>query len=123
MNAHTQARNIYAASFVTTKTTRSIEFSVLAKTTRQLQQAAQNKSENFPHFVQALNNNRNLWSIFMNDLYDPDNGLDQNLKIQLIELGHFVQKQTSKILGDKASVRPLLDINAAILRGLKDGPK
>lgn len=123
MNAHTQARNIYAASFVTTKTTRSVEFAVMAKVTRTLQQATQAKEKDFPNFVRALNENRNLWSIFISDLYDPDNKLDQNLKIQIIELGIFVQKHTSKVLSEKASVKPLLDINAAMLRGLRDGPK
>ncbi|MDA7827282.1 flagellar biosynthesis regulator FlaF [Rhodobacteraceae bacterium] len=123
MNAHTQARKIYAASSVTTKTSRNIEFSVLAKVTGALHQATQNKSKDFPKFVQALNDNRTLWSIFVDDLYDPENGLDQSLRVQLIELGLFVQKHTSNVLSAKASVTPLLEINAAILRGLKDGPK
>lgn len=123
MNAHTKARNIYAASFVTTKTPRSIEFAIMAKVTRQLQSAAAERSTDFPRFVTALDQNRRLWSMFTTDLLDADNKLDQTLKVQLIELGAFVQKHTTQILAQQAPVKPLLEINAAILRGLKDGPK
>ena len=121
VNAHAQARRTYAATAQAVKTPRNIEFAVLARVTKNLQNGAKNRAKDFPGFVKALDQNRQMWDIFAQDLLDPENKLPDPLKVQILGLAEFTRKQTQQVLTQKAAVKPLLEINAALLRGLKDG--
>ena len=121
MNAHAYARQSYASSAQAVKTPRNIEFTILARVTKNLQVNARKRKTDFPNFVQALEQNRQLWTIFARDLADPDNQLTPDLKQNLTELADFTHRHTMRILSHKASVKPLLEINASVLRGLQDG--
>ena len=41
------------------------------------------------------------------------------LRAQLISLAEFVRKHSLAVLGGRASVAPLIDINTAIMKGLR----
>jgi flagellar protein FlaF len=73
--------------------------------------------------AEALYDNRKLWGIFATDVADPGNPLPKDLKARLFYLAEFTNHHTSKVLAREASVEPLIDINTAILRGLRSGAK
>lgn len=68
--------------------------------------------------MQALYDNRRLWTALAIDVAGPDNALPKELRAQIFYLAEFVQTHTGKVLARKARLSPLLEINAAILRGL-----
>ena len=47
------------------------------------------------------------------------NALPVALRAQLVCLAEFVRKHTLRVLGGQASIAPLVDINTAIMRGLR----
>ena len=71
--------------------------------------------------AEALHKNRKMWSIFEVDLLAEENGLPQDVKANLISLAEFTRQHTSKVLSRKADVRPLIEVNMAIMRGLRSG--
>ena len=68
--------------------------------------------------VEACYYNRKLWSIFLADLANPDNGLPDATKASLVSLGIWVQKYTGSVLVG-APVQPLVDVNRSIMDGLR----
>lgn len=117
MNAFSQAQRAYSAAAAPTRTPRGIEYDAVARVTRQLQQAR--KSGDFPALVQALQDNKSLWNIFAVDIAKRENPLPDSLKAQLFYLAQFTHQHTSKILARQGDIDPLLDINTAILAGLR----
>ncbi|KAE9622788.1 flagellar biosynthesis regulator FlaF, partial [Parasedimentitalea maritima] len=75
----------------------------------------------FNTLAAALTDNRRLWTIFMADIASPSNKLPQELKEHLVYLTEFTRQHTSKVLARQADVKPLVDINTAIMRGLRSG--
>jgi flagellar protein FlaF len=69
--------------------------------------------------AEACHMNRMLWTIFQTDLAQPGNGLPDELKAQLISLAIWVQRYTSKVLFENASIDPLVSVNRSIMDGLK----
>ncbi len=119
MNALSNAVNGYAQHRTTTQSTRRTEYDVVAQVTYRLREAAQKAKDDFPAYVAALQDNRKLWQIFAIDVLDKDNPLPPELKARIFYLAEFTEAHTKKILRDKESVMPLLEVNMAILRGLK----
>ncbi|SFT96306.1 flagellar protein FlaF [Sedimentitalea nanhaiensis] len=73
----------------------------------------------FTSLAEALHDNRKLWNIFAIDVADPGNSLPKDLKARLFYLAEFTNHHTSKVLARQASVEPLLEVNTAIMRGLR----
>ncbi|WP_146347496.1 flagellar biosynthesis regulator FlaF [Falsiphaeobacter marinintestinus] len=119
MNALSQARRAYSAASAPTRTPKSIEYEAVARITARIQDAAQNGTAGFPALVAALHENVRLWTIFAADLADKDNGLPPDLRARLFYLSEFTRHHTSKVLARKDTVTPLLEINTAVLRGLR----
>lgn len=120
MNAINSAKEIYGNVTHMVKTPKRIEYEIFAKVTHQLKNAAIGKSENYPNFITALHQNRRLWTLLATDVADASNQLTPQLRGQIVYLAEFTNTYTSRVISEKISVRPLLDINTAILRGLKD---
>jgi len=88
-----------------------------------LRDGAVNSKSNFAAFVKALHNNQRLWTALVVDVADAQNPFPKALKARIAYLAEFTNHQTRLILRKKASVMPLLEINMAVLRGLKkEGP-
>ena len=121
MNAQAQAQRAYSAASAPTRTPRSLEYDTVARITHRIRSAEQDGSEGFIRLVEALHDNKNLWNIFAVDVADTDNQLPRELKAQIFYLAEFTSQHTSKILARQASVAPLLEINTAILHGLRSG--
>lgn len=118
MNALAMAQTAYSTSAAPIRTARSAEYAAIAKITHQLRSAANNKKANFPKYVEALNDNRQLWKLLTIDVASPGNKLPDSLRAKIISLGEFTRKHTSEILSGKADESALIEINTAILRGL-----
>lgn len=121
MNAHSQAQRAYSAASAPTRTLRSTEYEAVARITHRIRSADQQGAEGYSALVEALYDNRKLWNIFAVDVADAANKLPRDLKAQLFYLAEFTQQHTSKVLAREATVAPLLEINTAILRGLRGG--
>jgi flagellar protein FlaF len=93
----------------------------LAGITHRLQDAAKNGRDGFIDLVEALNDNRRLWTIFASDVADDGNELPEDLRARILYLAEFTFQHTRKVLARRAGVSPLLEINTAILRGLRNG--
>lgn len=121
MNATTQAQNGYKAATRSVRTPRGIEYEVMARITHRMKTSAKDNGKEFVDLVEALNDNRRLWTIFAVDVADDGNELPSDLKARILYLSEFTLQHTRKVLARKASVQPLLEINTAILRGLRNG--
>lgn len=75
----------------------------------------------FPRLVETVSENRRLWSTLATDLAATANGLPDELRAQLISLAIFTVSHTDRVLARQASARPLVDINTAVMRGLRGG--
>ncbi|MEL7091358.1 MAG: flagellar biosynthesis regulator FlaF [Pseudomonadota bacterium] len=119
MNATSQALRGYAENAQSTRSERRSEYDVVARVTQGLRDAATRAKSDFPAFAEALYLNQRLWTALVVDLVDDRNPLPADLKARLVYLGEFTNHHTRKVLRDGASVMPLLEINLAVMRGLK----
>lgn len=117
MNATSLAQRAYAPSAAPTRSARSIEYDVIARITYRLKRAIE--ARKLPALLEALDENRKLWRALATDVADKDNGLPDELRARLFYLYEFTDHQTQKVIREKASAVPLLEVNTAILRGLK----
>lgn len=118
MNAQSLAHRAYSQSARTTKTARSTEYELIAHVTHRIKSAAEAGPMAYPRLVEALSDNQRIWTFLAADVADKENALPEDLRARIFYLAEFVQQHTSKILMKKARITPLLEINAAILRGL-----
>ncbi len=120
MTAHALAQTTYGATARTIKTPRDIEYDLLARITGQLQKAlADTGPTGFPALATAMHENARLWTVFATDLADAGNQFPQQLRAQLFYLAEFVLKHTPKVLSGTAKADALVDINLAVMRGLR----
>ncbi|WP_299749494.1 flagellar biosynthesis regulator FlaF [uncultured Tateyamaria sp.] len=113
----------YTENAVSTKNGRRAEYEIIARVTQGLRDTATKAKSDFPSYAHALHDNQRLWTALVVDVVDKENPLPEDLKARIIYLAEFTRHHTKKILREKASVLPLLEINMAVLRGLKvEGP-
>lgn len=123
MNAISQAMRGYAENSISTRSDRRAEYEIIARVTQELRDRAVHSKTNFAAFAEALHTNQRLWTAFVVDIADAENPLPKELKARIVYLAEFTRHHTRRILREKASVMPLLEINMAVLRGLKkEGP-
>lgn len=115
------AHDLYKTSPAQTGAPRSLEYDAIARITRQLRDASRKGPNGFSKLVEAVHMNRRLWTLFATNVADKDNALPDNLRAQLFYLAEFSQVHSAKVLSGDANVRPLLEINMAVLRGLRGG--
>jgi flagellar biosynthesis activator protein FlaF len=113
------AQRPYSRANTPMRSTRSIEYDILARSTKALTTAARHKGHDFAGLAAALHDNQRLWSTFAADVADDDNGLPQALRARLFYLFEFTVTHTRSILDGQASVDVLVDINTAVMRGLR----
>ena len=77
------------------------------------------RSSNFAGLVQALHDNTTMWRTLASDVAEPENGLPKALRARLFYLYEFTAQHSPKVLEEKASVEVLVDINTAVMRGLR----
>lgn len=116
MYPSSQARSGYAAAPV--RTARDAEYAVFAAVTRALNAADE---ADYAATARAVTDNQRLWGALAEDLMSAENALPAQLRANLISLAEFVRKHTMAVLGGRAGVAPLVDINTMIMKGLRGG--
>lgn len=119
MNAAELAKMAYGAQRAPVRTPRSTEYEAFARITHRIKAAYMKGKLGFPDLVKALDDNRKLWTLLTVDLADDENGLPEELRAQLIGLAGFTFQHTTKVLQKQADPVVLIEINAAIMTGLR----
>ena len=114
MYPSSQARSAYSTAPV--RTARDAEYAIFATVTRALSIADE---KNYPELARAVTDNLRLWGALADDLMSEGNAFPDALRGSLISLAEFVRKHTMAVLGGRASVAPLIDINTMIMKGLR----
>ena len=113
------ARSAYARPEAPQRNPRSLEYDLLARATHRLSQATGGGKAGFPALIAALDDNVRLWATLAADVADPDNALPPKLRAQLFYLYEFTAQHSRAVRENKASVAVLVDINTAVMRGLR----
>ncbi|UWQ32906.1 flagellar biosynthesis regulator FlaF [Leisingera sp. M527] len=121
MNALLKAKSAYSSASTPTRTSKNLEYDVIARITRRMIAAANKGRGGFAELAEVLHDNRRMWSLFEADVLRDENQLPAGLKENLVYLAAFTKEHTSKVMSRKETVRPLVEINTAILRGLRSG--
>ena len=123
MNAHPHpafaATRAYARPEAPSRTPRALEYDLLARVTGRLKVASAQREEDHPSFVRALNDNLSLWSTLAADVAGEGNQLPAMLRARLFWLYEFTAQHSRTVLDGKAGVEVLIDINTAVMRGLR----
>lgn len=118
MNAHLLARSAYSGAATPTRTGRGTEYELFARVTRRLRDA-QSGDGDFNALVRALHDNRSLWTVLAADVSVETNELPKPLRARIFYLSEFTTQHTRRVLAGEASVDVLIDINTAVMRGLR----
>lgn len=70
----------------------------------------------------TLSYNQRIWQTIRSDLVSPGNSLPPDLRAGLISLSLWVENHTNDVLKGQKKVKPLLDVNRSIIRGLEGNP-
>lgn len=119
MTAHLMARRAYARPDVFARNPRAVEYDLLAQATAALSSAWVQRETDFPHLAKALDANLRLWTLLGADVANPENGLPQTLRTRLFYLSQFTAEHSRAVLEGRASIGVLVDINTAVMRGLR----
>jgi flagellar biosynthesis activator protein FlaF len=109
----------YAQPAAPTRTPRAAEYEVIARITQRLSSAASRRKEDYPTFIAALSANEQLWSTLAADVAEDGNGLPQALRARLFYLYQFTIEHSRKVRAGTANPEVLVEINTAVLRGLR----
>lgn len=121
MNATERARDGYGRNAAPIRSPRAAEYEAIARISHRLRAAAQNRKTNYPAFVEALSDNRKLWSALAVDVAQAENALPEDLRARLFWLAEFTEAESRRILQGSGDVAILIEVNAAVLHGLR-GP-
>lgn len=119
MNALDQARSAYAATAAPVRTPRATEFDAFARITRRLKAAGRDPRD-FPALAAAITDNRKLWTLLAAEVAETENALPRDLRARIFYLAEFTEHQSRRILRGEATADVLVEINAAIMRGLSE---
>jgi flagellar protein FlaF len=84
-----------------------------------MRRAARAGRKAFPDLVAALHDNRRLWTILAVEVADEANALPRDLRARIFYLAEFIAQHTPKVLTREAGAEALIEINTAIMRGLR----
>lgn len=118
MTPNANARAAYGNP-VATRTARDAEYIAFARVTGRLRDAHDAGKGHFPALCQAVLDNSKLWGMLEDDLIDDRNQLPPQLRAQLVSLAEFVRRHGRAVVGRRASAEALIDINTAIMKGLR----
>ncbi|WP_151718863.1 flagellar biosynthesis regulator FlaF [Gemmobacter serpentinus] len=119
MNAQHFAQAAYGRLETPLRSARQIEYDLLARVTQRLTRAAQDKDRNFTGFITALHENTRLWRAFALDVAQAENALPDGLRARIVYLFRFTEQHGRKVMQGHGSVDILIEINTAIMRGLR----
>ena len=118
MNASDMARTAYAQPASPVQTDRGTEYAAFEQVTSGLTRA-EPESSPIGQRAAALHNNRRLWTLLAADVAGAENGLPDNARAQILYLCQFTLHHSRRVLYENAPIRPLIEINTAMMRGLR----
>lgn len=118
MSTAAQALTGYAQAATVAPVPRDTEYRVFADVTRHLADVRRDGAD-FARLADALYRNQRLWTRLAGDVAGDGNGLPPELRAQIISLAGFVREHSRKVLQNGATPDVLIEINTAIMRGLK----
>lgn len=118
MSVHAPAQNAYSNATRVTGSPRNLEYQVFSQVTGQLNRALRT-GRPFSELAEALHENQRLWTVIALDVVQTGNTLPLSLRGQLASLAKFVRQHTVMVLRRDAEADVLIDINTAIMRGLR----
>lgn len=122
MTAIDMARMAYGTtSAAPIRTARATEFDALARISHRLRRALANGREDFPELVSALHENRRIWTVFASAVARDDNALPAELRARIFFLSEFTDHITKQVMRGEDTGTALIEVNAAVLRGLSQG--
>lgn len=120
MTAHfSAARAAYARPEAPQRTPRALEYDLLARITQRLTVAWANRDKSYGGLLSALDENLRLWATLASDVAETENNLPVKLRAQLFYLYEFTLQHSRVIREKQGSVEVLIDINTAVMRGLR----
>lgn len=119
MTPHSLAQTAYAANKTPIRTARGTEYDAFAQITHRLRTAEARGRSGFSDLASALHANRRLWTMLAADVAEDGNALPQNLRAQIFYLAEFTTQHSRKVLRGDDTAGALIDINTAIMRGLR----
>lgn len=119
MHVIEQARQAYAPNQIAIRTERSIESELFSQITARLRKASLAEPADFNEIAAAVYENRRLWTTLAAGVADTENKLPQELRSQIFYLAEFTDLHSRKVLNRQANVSALIEINTAVLRGLR----
>lgn len=114
----TRPSGAYAGAIRALAPDRMIEYRVFGQVTGALSRALRPDAP-FPELAAALTRNMELWTVLLLDLSRPDNALPEDLRARLLSLGLYVRRQSEAALRREADAARIVEINTAIMRGLR----
>lgn len=119
MNTLDLARRTYARPDTPARSPRDVEYELLTRITRRLVTSWSNRRLDYNDLVAALHDNLQLWRTFAVDVAEQGNALPDALRAKLFYLYEFTQQHSPKVLDGSAGIEVLVDINTAVMRGLR----
>ncbi len=113
------AQMAYTRLGASTRTLRGAEYEVFGKITRKIKETSQGTAFQFSELAAALHENRKFWTMLALDVTLPENQLPDEIRSNIVNLNVFVQTHTGKVLRKQGSAKILIDINVAMMRGLR----
>lgn len=108
----------YKTASTRAETPREMEYRLFGQVTRALMHAATVDPSDVATRIDALDWNRRLWSALATDCANPDNGMNQGLRAQIISISLFVSRHSSTIMRGEDDFEALIDINKMVMQGL-----
>jgi flagellar protein FlaF len=122
----------YKRTISDTESRRQIEWRVLSSVTAELESRqldfdqAQKPGEKLAMLANGLRDslwyNERIWMTMRNDLAESGNALSPDLRAGLISLALWVETHTQGVMKGEKKIKPLLDVNRSIIRGLEGNP-
>ena len=119
MNALLMAKTAYATTDAPTRTPRSTEYEAFARITHRLKAASQLGREGFTQLAEAIHANRQLWNVLAADVADSANALPEAIRARIFYLAEFTNHHSHQVLAGQDTADTLVEINTAIMRGLR----
>ena len=116
MSTDLLAQTAYAAT-TPVRTPRGTEYLAFQKITARLVQAQRDDAP-MTEIASAVLDNRRLWTTIALDVAGDGNQLPQMLRAQLMYLAEFSLLSCTKAMRDKAALRPMIEVNTSVMRGL-----
>lgn len=119
MNAVLQAQNAYGQTNRSIRTTRGTEYDAVARITHRLKSATAREPLDIVELASAVQDNRNMWTLFASQVADRDNPLPSDLRARIFYLYEFTIQHSRAVLAREASADALIEVNTAIMKGLR----